>query len=155
MKLLARFTVWRVSHFLMSLFFVLSFRFLRILLIYHSCLLSLDAISKTAFAYDVGCSDQSIPKLLAKLSNVPHTTTTLIASALVDLFPILLKLPSPMMEWTTMLRTELGKIADAVWKQNTEDREHRNAFKASRPHECDSFMVLVSVIMVADRWPRE
>ncbi|CCL98628.1 uncharacterized protein FIBRA_00630 [Fibroporia radiculosa] len=35
---------------------------------------TLDAISMTAFAYDVGNSNQSIPNLIAKISDVPQTT---------------------------------------------------------------------------------
>ncbi|CCM04915.1 uncharacterized protein FIBRA_07112 [Fibroporia radiculosa] len=84
--------------------------------------LTLDAISMTTFAYDVGNSDQSIPNLIAKISDVPETTGTLIAMSLITLFPSLLYLPNPMKQWTTMLRTELGKIADIVWTQNVEER---------------------------------
>ncbi|PCH41962.1 cytochrome P450 [Wolfiporia cocos MD-104 SS10] len=81
---------------------------------------ALDAISMTAFAYDVGNSDHSIPELISKISNVPQSPVTLLASALADVLPVLTRLPSPMKEWTTMLRTELGRIADEVWSQAQE-----------------------------------
>ena len=49
---------------------------------------------------------------------MPSNTLTIIAESLVDAFPILYKVPSPMREWTVMLRTELGKIADRIWKES-------------------------------------
>ena len=49
---------------------------------------------------------------------MPANTLTLIAESLVDAFPILYKVPSPMREWTVMLRTELGKIADRIWQES-------------------------------------
>ncbi|KAH9916921.1 cytochrome P450 [Fomitopsis serialis] len=48
----------------------------------------------------------------------PSGTLTLVAESLVDAFPILYKAPSPMRDWTVLLRTELGKIADRIWKDN-------------------------------------
>ncbi|KZT02809.1 cytochrome P450 [Laetiporus sulphureus 93-53] len=84
---------------------------------------ALDAIAMTAYAYDVRHSGQSIPKLIHKISDVPQTTFTLLANAFVDVFPTLLELPNPMKQWTAMLPTELGRLADAAWAQNVQNRD--------------------------------
>ncbi|KAH9830594.1 cytochrome P450 [Rhodofomes roseus] len=78
---------------------------------------AIDAISMTTFSYTLS-EDPQIPALIAKIADVPASTLTLIAESLVDAFPILYKVPSPMRDWTVLLRTELGKIADRIWKEN-------------------------------------
>lgn len=86
--------------------------------------LSLDAISKTTFAYDIAQSDQSIPTLLTKITEVPQSTTAFVMGALVDAFPVLLKLPSPLKHFADMLRSELVKIADKVLSQTEHGDMH-------------------------------
>ncbi|VDC04240.1 unnamed protein product [Peniophora sp. CBMAI 1063] len=79
---------------------------------------ALNAISRTMFAYDLSDSTGSIPSLLKNISEGPtgpDTTLARTAAVIVSTFPQLMGLPNPMKSWATMLRTELRKIAEAVW----------------------------------------
>ena len=39
----------------------------------------------------------------------------LILRALVEAFPIIMKLPSPMKTWASNLKTELRRLAESIW----------------------------------------
>lgn len=61
-------------------------------------------------------SSGQIPDLLLKLSEPPdREASTLILRALVESFPVIMKLPSPMKTWASNLKTELGRLAESIW----------------------------------------
>ena len=74
----------------------------------------------TMFAHSVTASDgpNSVKTLLKNISDGPSDEDTVadrIAAIVIGMCPQLLAIPNPMKKWATMLRTELGKIAQEVW----------------------------------------
>ncbi|KAI0083055.1 cytochrome P450 [Irpex rosettiformis] len=89
---------------------------------------SLDAISMTMFAHSVTASDgpNSVKALLKNISDGPSgedTAANRIAAIVIGMCPQLLALPNPMKKWATMLRTELGKIAQEVWDIGSRNKD--------------------------------
>ena len=74
----------------------------------------------TMFAHHITASTgpNSVKTLLKNISDGPSgedTTANRIAAVVIETCPQLLAVPNPMKTWATMLRTELGKIAQAAW----------------------------------------
>ena len=61
-------------------------------------------------------SSGEISDLLLKLSKPPdREASTHIMRALIEAFPFLMKMPSPIRTWATNLKSELGKLAESIW----------------------------------------
>lgn len=80
----------------------------------------------TMFAHDITASEEanSIQTLLKNISNGPgdeDTFSNRLATTVIGAYPKLLALPNPMKKWATMLRAELGKIAQEVWDAGKQD----------------------------------
>ena len=75
----------------------------------------------TMFAHHITASTgpNSVKMLLKNISDGPSGEDTIanrIAAVVIETCPQLLAVPNPMKTWATMLRTELGKIAQEVWE---------------------------------------
>ncbi|KAH9923028.1 cytochrome P450 [Fomitopsis serialis] len=79
--------------------------------------LAIDAISITTFSYAIS-DNASLSSLLAKIANLPLTNAALVAESFVEAFPVLWKLPIPIKRWPRIMKSELGKVADRVWKDS-------------------------------------
>ena len=69
----------------------------------------------TMFMHDLSATEGKIPDLLHKITNSPGGDFDIVLESLAAMFPFLLRLPSPIKNWATMLRTELSVIAREVW----------------------------------------
>ena len=71
----------------------------------------------TTFSYAIS-DNASLSSLLAKIANLPLTNAALVAESFVEAFPVLWKLPIPIKRWPRIMKSELGKVADRVWKDS-------------------------------------
>ncbi|KAH9910535.1 cytochrome P450 [Fomitopsis serialis] len=71
----------------------------------------------TTFSYAIS-DNASLSSLLAKIANLPLTNAALVAESFVEAFPVLWKLPIPIKRWPRIMKAELGKVADRVWKDS-------------------------------------
>ncbi|TFY55370.1 hypothetical protein EVJ58_g8293 [Rhodofomes roseus] len=71
----------------------------------------------TTFSYAIS-ENAPLSSLLSKIANVPLTKAALVAESFVEAFPAIWKLPIPIKQWPRIMKAELGKIADRVWKDS-------------------------------------
>ena len=74
----------------------------------------------TMFAYNITAADgpKAVKNILKNIADGPSdedTLTNRTATVVIGAFPKLLALPNPMKTWATMLKTELGHIAQETW----------------------------------------
>lgn len=72
------------------------------------------------FAHNLTSSDgpDSVKTLLKNISDGPSdedSTSNRLIEIVINAYPQLLALPNPMKKWATMLKAELGTIAQNVW----------------------------------------
>ena len=83
-----------------------------------SDIISLNAISRTMFAYDMSDPNSSISTLLKSISDGPDGEDTTLARAamlIIGAFPRLQSLPNRMKSRAAKFHTELSNIAESVW----------------------------------------